>query len=367
MTARGFGASARTDRSAVYRIGIVIPLQGAGGIFGPSCMTVCELAKQELNAGRGVGGREVELVYIDGGQAPWDVVAEVVSLVDSGMLNAVTGWHISPIRRMLGPALRGRIPYVYTSLFEGGDTTRGVYCTGEVPEQQIFPALRWLRDVVGLRRWHLVGARYVWPLRSAAKIRDAAAALDIEIVGMDFVNMGDGAQPGLTRAVSASDCEAVLMLFVGQDAVDFNRSFAAAGLDTTVTRYSPLMEENMLLASGAGATDNLFVSASFFRSLASRESLDFVGRYVEAHGPVAPALNNMAESCYQGIQTLAELARRAGGVTVADFDMAIDGLSFNGPRGPVQFVGNQATQQINLARADTFDFEVLTSFPAGKK
>lgn len=350
----------------VYRIGIVIPLQGAGGIFGPSCVTVCELAKQELNAGLGINGREVELVYIDGGRPPRVVVSEVMALVDRGQLDAVTGWHISSIRKLLGPALHARIPYVYTSLFEGEDTTPGVYCSGEVPEQQIFPSLRWLRDSLGLRRWHVVGARYVWPLQSAAKIREAAPSLGVEIVGMDFVNMGGGGARRLIDSVATSRCEAVLMFFVGQDAVDFNRSFSESGLDSTITRFSPLMEENMLLASGLGATQNLYASASFFRSLASHESLDFVGRYVNANGPAAPALNNMAESCYQGIQTLAALARRAGGTAVADFDQAIDGLTFDGPRGEVQFAGNQAVQRINLARADTFDFEVLTSFQPGE-
>ena len=91
MTVPRTGVSGRIVRSAAYRIGIVIPLQGAGGIFGPSCMTVCELAKNELNSRWGIRGREVELVYIDGGRPSHDVVTEVVSLVGRGLLDAVTG------------------------------------------------------------------------------------------------------------------------------------------------------------------------------------------------------------------------------------------------------------------------------------
>lgn len=342
-----------------FRIGMVIPLQGPGGIFGPSCISVCEMAKDELNRADGIVGRRAELVYIDGGQSPRRVAAEVAGLIETDRIDAVTGWHISSIRRLLAPVVSGRVPYVYTSLFEGGEHASGVYCSGETPEQQVFPAMQWLRRNLGIRRWHVVGAKYVWPVRSMEKTIRSASTMDIEIVGSTFVEMGAGADPRLPAEVATSGCDGVLMLLVGQDAVAFNRSFADAGLDRRITRYSPLMDENMLLASGAEATENLYCSASYFNSLTSADALDFLSRYVSASGPAAPALNNMAQSCYQGIQTLVRLAQRADALTVAAFDDAIDGLVLEGPRGVVRYHGNQAVQSVNLARADAFDFEVI--------
>ena len=342
-----------------YRIGIVVPLQGTGGMYGPSCVSVCEMAKQELNSTKGIGGREVELVYIDGGREPREVAQEVQGLVRTGAIDAVTGWHISSIRKLLAPMLRGKGPYVYTSLFEGDEVTPGVYCSGENPEQQVFPALKWLRDHQGCRRWYVIGAQYEWPLRSFEKIVSMSSLLGIDIVGSSFIKMGEGAAPQLPGEVAASGCDGVLMLLVGQDAVDFNRNFAEAGLSEKITRYSPLMEENMLLASGYEATENLFSSASYFRSLTSPEALDFVGRYSKTVGVTAPALNNMAQSCYQGIYTLAHLAQRSRGFTVEGFNSIIDGLTFEGPRGIIRFEGNQAVQTVNLARADGFDFHVI--------
>ncbi|QRY63035.1 substrate-binding domain-containing protein [Gordonia sp. PDNC005] len=342
-----------------FRIGVVIPLQGPGGIFGPSCISVCEMAKDEINRDDGVAGRQAELVYIDGGQSPQRVAEEVARLIEDDLIDAVTGWHISSIRRLLAPIVSGRVPYVYTSLFEGGEHAPGVYCSGETPEQQVFPAMQWLRRNLGIRRWHVVGARYVWPVRSMEKTIQSASTMDVEIVGSTFVDMGSGADPLLPLDVAVSGCDGVLMLLVGQDAVAFNRSFADAGLHRRITRYSPLMDENMLLASGAEATENLYCSASYFNSLTSADALDFLSRYVSAGGPAAPALNNMAQSCYQGIQTLVRLSQRADSLTVAAFDDVIDGLVLEGPRGIVRYHGNQAVQSVNLARADAFDFEVI--------
>ena len=342
-----------------YRICLIIPLRCPGGLFGPSCMAVSELAKEELNASAGIGGRPVEFFYVDGGAPVDEVVAEVLQLAQAGEIDAITGWHISSIRKKLGPLLKGKIPYVYTSLFEGDETTTGIYCSGENPEQQVYPALSWLRENFGCRRWHVVGARYEWPVRSVNKLAAMASGLGIEIVGTSFVPMGHGNSPQLVEAVAHSNPDGVLMFLVGQDAVAFNRNFAAAGLSEKIIRYSSLMEENMLLGSGAEATKNLYSSAAYFRSLVSAEALDFIGRYTRSAGRVAPALNNMAQSCYQGIYTLAALVKRSGGFSVEAFNAVVDGLSFTGPRGTVRFEGNQAVSPITLARAEQLDFHVI--------
>ncbi len=76
----------------------------------------------------------------------------------------------------------------------------------------------------------------------------------------------------------------------------------------------------MLLASGPHATRSLFVAAAYFRSLVDADSMDLVGRYVSLHGAAAPPLNNAAESCYEGIQTLANLIHRAGNPSTAALD-----------------------------------------------
>ena len=342
-----------------YRICLVIPLRGPGGIFGPSCIAVSQLAQEELNATSGIGGRSVEFVYVDGGAPVSEVVAEVLELARSGEIDAITGWHISSIRKRLGPLLKGKIPYVYTSLYEGDETTAGIYCSGENPEQQVYPALEWLRDNFGCRRWFVVGANYEWPLRSVRKLASIATSLGIEIVGTSFVPMGKGHQWQLIEKVARSRSDGVLMYLVGQDAVNFNRNFADAGLSDKLVRYSPLMEENMLLGSGAEATQNLYSSAAYFRNLVSAEALDFIGRYQRSAGEVAPALNNMAQLCYQGIYTLAALVERSGGLSVEDFDRVVDGLSLTGPRGTVRFEGNQAISPITLANAEALDFHVI--------
>ncbi len=348
------------SRASALRVALVVPLQGPAGLFGPSCEAISELAVRELNDAGGILGREVALEVVDGGAPPAQVASSVRRLVDAGEIDAVTGWHISSVRNALAPVLADRVPYVYTSLYEGGESRSGIYCSGEIPRVQIQPALRWLRDNCGARTWFVAGDDYVWPRGSADAIRRYARELDLQIVGEAFVGLGSGDMARLVRRVETSACDGVLMLFVGQDAVRFNRRFAARGLHEQMLRFSPLMEENMLLASGAEATRNLFASAAYFRSLVTADAMDLLGRYVHLHGPAAPPLNNAAESCYEGLHTLAELARRAGTPDMRAFNAAIDGVAYDGPRGTVEFHGQQAAQHVHLAAAQGCDFDPIT-------
>lgn len=353
-------ATAERGRTALWRVAMVIPLQGPAGLFGPSCEAISELTVHELNAGGGILGREVQAEIVDGGAPPVEVADRVAGLLRAGTVDAVTGWHISSVRHALAPVVAGRVPYVYTSLYEGGERRAGIYCCGEVPRFQIHPALRWLRDHLDARRWFVLGDDYVWPRGSASAVRQYARDLDLDVVEERFVRLGSGGAAAAAERVAASGCDGVLMLLVGQDAVEFNRRFAALGLHERIIRFSPLMEENMLLASGAAATRNLFVSAAYFRSLATADALDLVGRYSGLHGPAAPPLNNMAESCYEGMHTLAQLAGRAGSADLRELNAAIDGVAYHGPRGTVEFHGPQATQHVYLAVADGFEFDVIT-------
>lgn len=353
--------SAPANTPDTLRIGMVVPLQGPAGLFGPSCEAISALGAHELNSAGGILGRRVEIEIIDGGAPPRDVARTVGALAHAGRIDAVSGWHISSVRHALAPILAGRLPYAYTSLYEGGESRSGIYCCGETPHEQIGPALRWLRNNLGTRRWMIVGDDYVWPHLSAAAIHQYAHQLGLTIAGEAFVRLGQSDMRDLIANVRAVRPEGVLMLLVGQDAVEFNRAFARAGLHEHITRFSPLMEENMLMASGPETTSGLFVAAAYFRSLIGANSLDLIGRYTAQHGPHAPALNNAAESCYEGLQTLAALAQRAGSLDVTALDSAVDGAGYDGPRGPVSFRGSQGRQRVHLAAASGVDFEVITS------
>jgi ABC-type branched-subunit amino acid transport system substrate-binding protein len=173
-----------------------------------------------------------------------------------------------------------------------------------------------------------------------------------------FVPLGCERFSGVLERLGRLDCDGVLMLLVGQDAVRLNRALARAGLDQLV-RLSPLMDENMLLATGAGCTEGIYASAGYFETLPTAASLDFGARYAQRFGTEAPVLNSLGESCYEGLALLSELAQRAGTLDVDRLEGVASGVSYDSPRGRVQVRGRHLQHDVYLAKADGVDFDVL--------
>ncbi|MEJ2864343.1 substrate-binding domain-containing protein [Actinomycetospora sp. OC33-EN07] len=347
------------------RLALVTPWKGSAGMFGLSCRMSSELAVAEINDGGGLLHRHVELHHVDGGAAPDSVAAEVQQLVHTRRVDAVVGWHISAVRRRLAPRIAGQVPYIYTALYEGGERTPGVIVTGETPTNQLGPALDWMREARGVRRWAIVGNDYVWPRASAAAAHRWARRNKVEVTADLFVPLGARDFSTTLRDLAASGADGVLMLLVGEDAVHFNRAFAAAGMDLVQTRLTTLMDENMLLASGAKATRSLYVAAGFFEDLTTSDALDFVGRWARRYGVNSPTPSSLGESCYEGLNLYAAMVRRAGSLARDELLSVSEGLHYDGPRGDVFVERGHTVQDVYLAEARGLEFDVVARLSSG--
>ncbi|PSR68319.1 hypothetical protein C8258_10835 [Nocardia sp. MDA0666] len=341
-------------------IALVVPGSGPAGLFGPSCEACAALAVEDINRAGGILDRPVRLHTVDAG-APLPMLAERIDrMIGTGSVDGVVGWHLSNARRVLTPRTAGRVPYVYTTFYEGGENSDGVYMVGETPDHQLFPALRWLRAEQGIRRWCIVGNDYVWPRETARVTREAAAFGDIDIVGETFVPLGSRAFGPALDLIRRSSAQGVLLLMVGADCAAFNRAFARAGLDEDRLRLSMMIGEDVLYAGGPDSTRGLFTASGYFESVVSPEAMEFGSRYTARYGTFAPALNNIGESCYEGLLLFASLAEAARSLDVRDIERHAARVRYGGPRGEVKVRGAHTTQPVYLADADGVDFDVVS-------
>lgn len=352
----------RPDSDVV--VACIIPLGGPAGIYGPSCEACISLAVHEINGQGGLLGGQVRVIVVDGSAPPHVVAAVVGQMIDRGEIDAVTGWHISPVRRAVARQTRGRIPYVYGPLHEGAESTPGVFLTGETPRDQLLPAMSWMSKEMGVGRWLLVGNDYIWPRVTAAAARDHAARVGAPLVGEVYVPLGTEDFDGVLRRVESSGVDGVISLLVGHDGVQFNRQFAERGLSDALPRLSPHVEESMLLAAGADSNRGLFSAAGYFEDLNTTDGLEFAGRYYHHLGPEGPALNSIGESCYEAMLLLATLVRSARTLAVGGMIQAASGLLYEGPRGVVQMAGNQLRQTVYVAEASETAFDIRATLRA---
>ncbi len=339
-------------------IAFVVPMRGPTGIYGPSCLACGELAVEQLNAGDGIAGRQVELVVVDAGRAPEAVADEVGRLVDGRRVEAVAGWHISAVRQAITRRIGGRVVYAFAAMHEGRDDTPGVFMLGERPVNQLLPATHWMREQLGVGRWAVVGNDYVFPRVTGATTRVALRGSASEIVSETYVPLGTTDFRPVLSDLERDGVDGVIMLLMGQDAVHFNRQFARHGLSERLTRLSPAVEENTLLAGGANAHRGLYAAAAYFDRLETAESTELARAYHARFGEWAPVLNAVGESCYEAILFLARMGRVCGSVDVSAVAGLQSGHFYDSPRGLLRLDGNLLNQDVYLAEAKGLEFEV---------
>lgn len=361
----------RATRPTEFRVALALPRRGPAGIFGLECRAAAELAAAEIDASGGVAGRTVQFVHVDAGGAPAATAATITALLDSGSIDAVTGWHLSNARQAIAKVVGGRVPYVYAAAYEGGECSDGVLCSGEVPGDQIVASLHWLRTEERLCRWFIVGNDYVWPRGTAAATRAGLRDTDISILGERFLPLGTDDPAVWDRVlgeVVRSGAEGVMSLLVGSDAVRFNRAFGRIGLDATITRFSPFTDETVILASGADATANLFISAGWFAGLGSASAAEFTAGFARAFDLVngtapigesaAPPPGTMAETTYSAVHLLAGIASTSV-PTVQDARRAFRKWGWDSPHGPVDLDRGSARHPVHLAKARGVELDVI--------
>jgi len=336
------------------KVGLLVPTSGAAGIWGPSTIACARLAADELNRTGGIGGREVALVVVDAASENTELPSSTARLVAEQTIDAVVGMHLSSVRKALLPVLAGRVPYVYTPLYEGGERHPGVYTIGETPLNQLVPALTALSTGRTPTRWALIGNDYVWPRVSHRYARDALARLGCEVVHESFVPLGcDDYEPTVAQ-LARSGADAVLLSLIGQDAIDFNRSFAARRLAGRIRRLSCAIEENELLAIGADLTEELYVAGSYFAALHTDANLAFQERYRNSLGIRAPTLNALGQSTYEGVHFLHALFARGQQPVVPG-----EPIPFRSARGAVWRGNDSLICPIYLARANGHTLQVV--------
>ena len=73
------------------------------------------------------------------------------------------GSHDSATREALVATIKGKVPYIYTPVYEGGECAFNTYVIADTPEQQIRPSVAFMMKDRGAKSVYLIGDDYVWP------------------------------------------------------------------------------------------------------------------------------------------------------------------------------------------------------------
>ncbi|MGH3670506.1 MAG: transporter substrate-binding protein, partial [Pseudonocardiaceae bacterium] len=167
--AGGPAASSCVDTSGdSVKIGLLDSLSGTMAISEKTVHDSLAMAADQINASGGVLGKKLEVVSEDGASEPTTFAEKATKLISSDCVAAVFGGWTSASRKAMLPVFEGANSLLfYPVQYEGLEASPNIFYTGATTNQQIVPALDYLKQQ-GVKSLFLVGSDYVFP-RTANK------------------------------------------------------------------------------------------------------------------------------------------------------------------------------------------------------
>ena len=315
----------RRDAADDFKIGLFYAQSGPASLFGPTQLASAQLAVDEVNKAGGIMGRKIKLFPTDAGGPPADTTKSAVRLMLEDKVDLLIGSHDSATREALVATIKGKVPYIYTPVYEGGECSYNTYVIADTPEQQIRPSVTWMMKERNAKNFYLIGDDYVWPRKSNEHAKKYIAENGGKIVNEEYVPFGapNKFEEAVTRIKSARP-DAVLITLVGADNVNFNRTFAGFGLDKEIARLSLLLEENTLKGIGAESSSNLFSCMSYYANAPGEANKKFKAAYFAKFGDKAPQLSIIGADCYAGVNCAKALVEKAQGTNARKVMTAVE-------------------------------------------
>lgn len=324
------------------------------------------LAVEEINAQGGVNGKQLNQISEDGASDPAIFAQKARKLVASDCVAAVFGGYTSASRKAMLPVFEntGALLY-YGQQYEGMESSPNIFYSGATTNQQIIPALDYLREQ-GVQSLYLVGSDYVFPRTSNAIVRNYAQQHGMTIKGEDYAPLGATDFATIVNKIRGSGADAVFNVVVGDSLVSFFREYNNVGLDaSTMPVMSMCVGEEEVKSIGAASIAGQLSSWNYYESLENPVNQRFVDAFTSRFGQSRVTSDPM-ESAYTAVYLWKQMVEKANSFNPEAVSAAADGVSFQAPEGLVTVDGenHHVTKTARIGRvAPDGQFDVVWSSP----
>jgi urea transport system substrate-binding protein len=297
--------------SDALRIGVVTSKSGPAAIYSMATEFLAELAVEEVNGNGGVRGRQLELLVADDATDPEVAAREARRLVHAGcraIFACTTSSSFSAIEKS---TRKDGVLLVHAVMNERGiGDGASVVRFGERPAAQIEVMAGRLMQTTGGRNWFLVGEEYSWSYGAHSAARAAVPKAAGRVIGEAYTPLGTTDFDPVIERVRRSGADIVMSSLVGSDEVEFQRQCAAAGLRSSVSSLSLVMDEPTCAHVGASAAEGIWTALGYFQDGPAAGNHDLVARYQATYGRWAPPISTLSETVYEAILQYAQAVHR---------------------------------------------------------
>ncbi|WP_236682443.1 urea ABC transporter substrate-binding protein [Bifidobacterium catenulatum] len=333
-------ASSCVDVSgSTIKIGFVNSLSGTMAISETTVNKSLHMAADEINAAGGVLGKQLKVVDQDGKSEPAVFAEKARSLIEKECVAAVFGGWTSSSRKAMLPVFEADNALLFYPLqYEGMESSSNIFYSGAAPNQQIVPALDYLKEQ-GHKKLFLVGSDYVFPQTANRVVNAYAEGNGMEVVGEEYTPMGSTDFTTIVNKLKSSGADAVVNTLNGDSNVAFFKEYKASGLTADqVPVISMSIAEEEISAIGLDNVKGQLTAWNYYQTLDSSENQKFVKNFKAKYGASKPTSDPM-ESAYTSLYLWKAMVEKAKSFDVDKVKAAADGVTFNAPEGKVTVDG----------------------------
>ena len=329
------------------KVGVLHSLSGTMAISETTLKDTMEMLIAEQNKKGGVLGKQLEAVVVDPA-SDWPLFAEKArELIEKEKVSAVFGCWTSVSRKSVLPVFEETNSILfYPVQYEGEESSKNVFYTGAAPNQQAIPAVDYLMNEVGVKRWVLAGTDYVYP-RTTNKILAAylkAKGVKEKDIMINYTPFGHSDWQSIVSDVkkfgSAGKKTAVVSTINGDANVPFYKELGNQGIsaeDIPVVAFSVGEEE--LSGIDTGPLVGHLAAWNYFMSVDNKSNDKFIKAWHKYTGDKKRVTNDPMEAHYVGFNLWVKAVEKAGTTDPEAVQKAIIGLETPNLTGGIAKMG----------------------------
>ena len=350
---------------STIKVGALNSLSGTMAISEVTVRNAIDLAVEEINAAGGVMGKQIQLVGEDGASEPTVFAEKAEKLISSDCVAAVFGGWTSSSRKAMLPVFEDNNSLLYYPVqYEGLESSPNIFYTGATTNQQIVPALDYLKEQ-GITSLYLVGSDYVFPQTANRIIKAYAEANGIEIKGEDYTPLGSTDFSTIVNKVRGANADAVFNTLNGDSNVAFFREYKNVGLTPQeMPVVSVSIAEEEVGGIGVQNIDGQLTAWNYYQTIDTPVNKKFVEAYKAKFGADKPTSDPM-EAAYVSVYLWKNTVEKAQSFDVKAIQDSAGGVTFDAPEGLVTIDGENhhitKTARIGEIRPDGLIYTIWES------
>lgn len=317
------------------KVGVLHSLTGTMAISETTLKDTVLMMVEEQNKQGGLLGKKLEAVVVDPA-SNWPLFAEKArELIVQEKVDVIFGGWTSVSRKSVLPVveeLNGLL--FYPVQYEGEESSKNVFYTGAAPNQQAIPAVDYLMNHIGAKRWVLLGTDYVYP-RTTNKILEAylkANGVSDEDIMIQYTPFGHSDWQNIVSDVkkfgSSGKKTAVVSTINGDANVPFYKELGNQGIsaeDIPVVAFS-VGEEELSGFDTAPLVGHL-AAWNYFQSIYTDANNAFIDKWKAFIGDENRVTNDPMEATYIGFTMWAAAVEQTGSTDVNTVSDALIGMA----------------------------------------